>query len=397
MRKWILALLTVICTACCALGIAACVPGDLKACTWENEWKHNAEKHWRRCTVPGCNKKLDNTEHEWVLTETETAESCGATGVGVYTCSVCGAMMRDIIPANENHNLELLTAIEEATCGADGSGMYRCNDCHDVLLGVIPATGDHNFDDKWSHNENGHFHICLKGCGVTTEVLPHLEGAPRVTSPTAGLDDGSSDCYCTECGVLMRSEPIIPPNLPASFRLKFVRNYDDAEVPVTVDDDGNFHVTLWAENTYPATDRGTVTSRYSYSFVDVKSVSGGNVSITDRKVDVNYGMTYTYFNEGTGAETVIEGFGELTSSNGSVILRLAGGVLGVNAVGQKTIILRYVTGLTTNKQVVRIEKRLYITAVTFGTANPATVNNLSGIIVLDDTPVYYLDKKSYLY
>ena len=249
MKKYLISFLIIICVIFSTFGAAACAPDGLEAHRWSDEWASNSKSHWRNCLDAGCNGRIDFEEHEWELTQTYEAATCGDTGLGQYTCSVCKATMGNqsspaTIPATGEHSYQLETVDVEPTCGEDGYGSYVCEVCFDFAVFPIPATGEHDFSGKYVISEQGHYHTCLHGCGTNEEIKEHIAGEGQRTEPS-GTKDGKIEYRCTECNYLMASDVIPNPNIPVRLEVKFVKvtNSSKVEIP-KLGEDGELYVTL---------------------------------------------------------------------------------------------------------------------------------------------------------
>lgn len=249
MKKYLITILIFVCALFCTLGIAACVPQGLEAHNWSTEWSSTSTKHWRRCLDPGCNGRIDYEDHVWELTTVYEEPTCGDTGLGQYTCSVCQVTMGNAntpatVPATGIHDYKLDTVDVEPTCGEDGYGSYTCKVCYDYTVLPIPATGIHDYSGTYKAAEEGHYHVCGNGCGVNEEMQPHIKGE-AITKQPSGTQDGSIEYRCTECNYLMDSEVIVNPNVLYRFDVKFIKVGDSENVVVPeLKDNGELYVTL---------------------------------------------------------------------------------------------------------------------------------------------------------
>lgn len=249
MRKFLISLLMINCAVFCTLGIVACAPKGLEAHSWSNEWTSNINSHWHRCMDSGCNGRDEYNAHEWVLTDSYEAATCGDTGLGQYTCSVCKATLGNsvtpaTIPATGEHNYKLYSVDVEPTCGGEGYGSYICEVCYDYAVLPIPATGEHDFSGKYAFSEEGHYHVCRHGCGVDDGIKPHVKGEGIRIEPT-GMQDGRIEYRCTVCNYLMDSDVIINTNVLHHFEVRFVKVTNNSTVLIPeIGEDGELYVTL---------------------------------------------------------------------------------------------------------------------------------------------------------
>lgn len=118
-----------------------------------------------------CDKECKHEYGEW--TETKSA-TCTVAGEKVHTCSKCGNDEKQNIAAR-GHDMQSVSA-KAATCEAAGWNAYeQCSRCDHNTKQVIDALG-HKFSDKWTSDENGHWHVCTHdGCEVKSNEAAHSE------------------------------------------------------------------------------------------------------------------------------------------------------------------------------------------------------------------------------
>ena len=249
MKKFLISILTIACTVCSVSGMVACTPKGLDAHTWSSEWTSNITAHWHRCSDAGCNGRSDYEEHDWVLTDIYEEPTCGDIGLGQYTCSVCKATLGNLatpatIPATGEHDYKLDTIDVEPNCGEEGSGSYICEVCGAYEVFPIPKLSEHDYSGKYVASKEGHYHICLNGCGVNEEIQPHVAGEGIRTEPS-GTKDGKIEYKCVDCGYLMDTVVIPNPNVLHHFEVKFVKLPNSSNVVIPeLRDDGELYATL---------------------------------------------------------------------------------------------------------------------------------------------------------
>ena len=249
MRKYLITFLIIISAVFCASGIAACAPDGLGAHSWSADWSSNINSHWHRCTDSGCNGRENYEEHDWQLTTTYEAATCGDKGTGQYTCSVCKATLGNkvtpaTIPATGEHEYKLISVDVDPTCGEEGYGSYICEVCYDYSVFPIPATGEHDFSGKYVSTEEGHCHVCLHGCGTDDGIQPHEKGEGKRVEPS-GTKDGRIEYRCTVCNYLLETEIIPNTNILHHFEVKFVKVNNSSIVAIPeLGEDGELYVTL---------------------------------------------------------------------------------------------------------------------------------------------------------
>ena len=246
MKKFIKPFIIATCALFYVVSVAGCVPQGLEAHTWSDDWASNSKTHWHRCLDASCNGRSEYGEHEWELTDIYEEATCGETGLGQYTCSVCKATMGNrttpaTVPATGKHSYKLDTVDVEPSCGEEGYASYICEVCYDYTVSPIPATGEHDYSGNYEFTGEGHYHVCLHGCGVNEEIQPHTKGEGKRIEPS-GMRDGRIEYRCTVCNYLMDSEVIVNPNVLHHFEAKFVKGSN--EIIPQLGEDGELYVTL---------------------------------------------------------------------------------------------------------------------------------------------------------
>lgn len=121
--------------------------------------------------VPACGHNFG----EW---KTETAASCIEAGKEIRSCSVCGYQESKEIPSG-GHVLEEETVFK-ATCTESGKSVIRCTVCSEqIKTAEVPALG-HNWEEKWTVDEEGHWHTCTQ-CGLAENRVLHTGGTASET------------------------------------------------------------------------------------------------------------------------------------------------------------------------------------------------------------------------
>ena len=277
--------------------VTACTPEGLEAHNWSSKWSSNSKSHWHVCLDAGCNGRDSYGEHEWELTTVYVAATCGDTGLGQYTCSVCKATLGNettpaTIPATGEHSYKLEAVDVEPSCGDNGYGSYICEICYDYAVQLIPATGEHNFGGKYQSNEDGHYRICLNGCGATEETQSHKMGEGVRIEPS-GTKDGRIEYRCETCNYLMNTDVIPNPNVLDHFEVKFVSNSNSSVVAIPeMDAEGELYVTLKTSS--------NAFGGYKLEFVGYNA-NGDTVTVS------NNGVKLYYYNEYTGEKTELRG------------------------------------------------------------------------------------------
>lgn len=210
-----------------------------------SDWKHDADKHWKECTVKGCTEKNEEAAHQpeagtpncvssatcqvcgYEVAPTNSkihtkivkveakAATCTENGnIEHYKCTDCGKLFSDVAGATEIAAKDVvipaahkLTPVAEkpSTCRVNGTAAYdKCDVCgkmfdKDGKEITAPATlplAAHTWDTtKWLANKDGHYREC-KVCGIAdTVITPHTPGAEATeTTPQT----------CTDCGYIIK-------------------------------------------------------------------------------------------------------------------------------------------------------------------------------------------------
>lgn len=210
-----------------------------------SDWKHDADKHWKECTVKGCTEKNKEAAHQpdpgtpncvssatcqvcgYEVAPTNSkihtkivkveakAATCTENGnIEHYKCTGCGKLFSDEAGATEIAAKDVvipaahkLTPVAEkpSNCRVPGTAAYdKCDVCgkmfdKDGKEITAPATLPlvaHTWDTtKWLANKDGHYREC-KVCGIAdTVITPHTPGAEATaTTPQT----------CTDCGYIIK-------------------------------------------------------------------------------------------------------------------------------------------------------------------------------------------------
>lgn len=391
MRKIITILLAATCAACLCLGIAACVPGDLKAHNWSKEWSHSFEEHWHVCTDPGCNGRGSLGEHDWQLVPDRVEEqpTCGTGGWGRYVCVMCGALKDDNIPPTGEHSYSFLMVTDPATCDRSGQELWVCDVCGSLESRDIPPTGKHQYSDKWESTAEGHYHVCLL-CGAASDIIPHDEEHAEVRTIQPGSfspEDGRTEYLCPECKYVLRTEPIPNPNVPVNFSISIDLN-GGGSVEVTEldekDRNGNpvLSAVLWAEETFPQNMQGTRNCRYSIAFKGFTQ-NGSQVALNHGISDGSQYRMRAYLSDMfSGKETPLEN----VSSGYTFDYTQLPFTLGIQRLSDEPIeiVFRYYTIVNRVEQL-RAERILRITVASYNqTGRTSAAKTLSQETALTD-------------
>ena len=161
-------------------------------------------------------------DHQW-KDETVTNPTCGADGVNVQRCQICGDTRDQILPATGAHTWGEWTVTKAATCTVAGVKEAKCAVCSATKTEAIPATGTHTWG-QWAVTkaatctEAGVKEAKCAVCGGTkTEVIPatgvHTWGQWTVTKEATYVDAGEQTRACSVCGATEKAqtEPYVLP------------------------------------------------------------------------------------------------------------------------------------------------------------------------------------------
>ena len=163
----------------------------------------------------------------------EIKSTCTESGTrDYYECTRCGKYFSDregiyeiseVVIPSLGHLLTIHFDREEANCIKEGHNEYwQCERCKGYFLSddlnsspvdlsdiVLQKTG-HTYSKEWSHNEDGHYHVCSV-CGAVEEssIKEHNFESKIVEEPT-NEKSGIRKYTCTVCGYSY--EKLIHPN-----------------------------------------------------------------------------------------------------------------------------------------------------------------------------------------
>ena len=390
MKKYLTALLIVVCAVFCSLGISACVPKGITGDhNWSSKWSADGDQHWHECQDPGCVGEKDRGNHELdELLELIEPATCYNEGEGVFRCSVCRKSIQTVIPATNDHDWELVTTYKAPTCGVAGEGRFSCNNCPAEATLPIEPTGDHKVGTAWAFNAEGHYHECSV-CKQKFDFAEHAEGAPNTITPKDDYSEGKTEYRCKDCNRVMREDVERNPKLADDFRVKIEHSVSGKSQPVvSVDAEKNMSVTLWSEAVNdPA-------KRYTVSFTDVKDREGNaigwNIS-TYVKAYWRHNDTNEEEELGTSGSGRVEIYWIMNAQKTAFTFSIR---VAYDVETPKNNI--YVIRMVLSRGDILVEKVLTITVVDYDmwdTVQTAGIN--AGIPLPADATVYYMDKKSF--
>ena len=161
-------------------------------------------------------------DHQW-KDETVTNPTCGADGVNVQRCEICGDTRDQVLPATGAHTWGEWTVTKAATCTVAGVKEAKCAVCSATKTEAIPATGAHTWD-QWVVTKAATCTVagvkeakCAVCGGTKTEVIPatgvHTWGQWTVTKEATYVDAGEQTRACSVCGATEKAqtEPYVLP------------------------------------------------------------------------------------------------------------------------------------------------------------------------------------------
>ncbi len=160
-------------------------------------------------------------QHDWVAISVDKPY-CGHDGYTVYKCSVCQEEKTETIPMqNSEHEYELTDEVPLNCETTDGVKTYTCKYCADVQTEVVEHSGAHITEiqnaKEATCTEDGYTgdEVCTV-CGVTVtqgeiiDSLGHKTEIRNAKEPTCTEKGYTGDEYCTVCDELVKSGEEIP-------------------------------------------------------------------------------------------------------------------------------------------------------------------------------------------
>lgn len=135
-----------------------------------------------RCDVSYTISVGDKTsEHTWGAWEVKESATASSLGYQTSTCTVCGQIKVETIPATGEHNFNTVIDREDATCTEKGWIDYKCSthtDCGKTSRVELPATGHtekHEYKNATCTAE-GYSRMVCAVCDevLSTETIPAL-------------------------------------------------------------------------------------------------------------------------------------------------------------------------------------------------------------------------------
>ena len=172
----------------------------------------------KQCTVCGTITEepteipKDETKHVWGddFTILKPPANCTDTGIGLYTCTLCGESAYQTL--TDSHDWDEGTVTKAATCGTAGEKTFHCKKCDETKTETIPATEKHNFIEGRSEATCTQpakvgmvCSVCKKADGEAKPVegsvpLGHKWDDGKVTTPPSCNTAGEKTFTCTNKG-----------------------------------------------------------------------------------------------------------------------------------------------------------------------------------------------------
>ena len=165
----------------------------------------------RTCTV--CGDIREETipatgAHDYRFTK-NVAPTCTDGGYDLYTCSGCGATERRNLTDAAGHKWDGGTVTTAPTETTPGVRTFTCTVCGDIREETIPATGAHDY--RFTKNvaptctDGGYDLYTCSGCGATerrnlTDAAGHKWDGGTVTTAPTETTPGVRTFTCTVCG-----------------------------------------------------------------------------------------------------------------------------------------------------------------------------------------------------
>ncbi len=83
--------------------------------------------------------------HTWDAGTIVKQSTCGAAGIKVHTCTVCGAQKPEYLSRLNNHSYDSGVVTEEATCRDAGMKVYTCTECGKSKTEYVPRLSTHTY------------------------------------------------------------------------------------------------------------------------------------------------------------------------------------------------------------------------------------------------------------
>lgn len=186
------------------------------------EWQHYSDVHWQVCS---CGAKSNTAPHTWNSGVVTTQPTGSTSGVRTYTCTTCGRVKTETIPAlgytitvaSADEAMGTVTGGGNYSVGAtatitatakDGYEFVKWNDGDTNASRTITVNADktyvasfkqkhiHSYGE-WQSDETNHWKDC--SCGNKSELAAHAWNDGVITTQPTGGREGIKTYTCTTC------------------------------------------------------------------------------------------------------------------------------------------------------------------------------------------------------
>ena len=182
---------------------------------WYGIWNDFSEKYKLGYILE--KDEFSSCEHNWDEGEITTEPNCTEEGIKTYTCTKCGEIKTETIPA-KGHVQEIIPRVEPTCTECGYEEGVKCSECNEILEEpqVIDAL-DHNYKENVVREASCYdsglkLYMCTRCNDYYIEDDPkkehnevYYEGI-EPTCDSAGVTQGS---YCSECGMIIKRQEII--------------------------------------------------------------------------------------------------------------------------------------------------------------------------------------------
>lgn len=171
----------------------------------DNDCLLDSNIHYYYSSKPGSESCV---AHTWDNGTINNKPTCTENGLKSFTCTTCGATMKDILPAAHSYNTGVVTT--QPTCTVAGVKTFTCSVCGGTKTEIVPATGVHIYDSgkitsQPTCTSAGIKTFTCSVCGGTkTESVPatgvHTYNNGAITTQPTCAKTGVKTYTCTVCG-----------------------------------------------------------------------------------------------------------------------------------------------------------------------------------------------------
>ena len=153
-------------------------------------------------------KDCVGNKHTWDSGKITKQPTCTEDGKKTYTCTTCGTVRTEILPAT-GHTWDNGKITREATCITDGQKTYTCTICKNTKTESISKTGHKEVKDvavsatceNTGKTEGSHCSVCgtIIKKQETIPATGHTWDSGKVTKQPTCTTDGQKTYTCTIC------------------------------------------------------------------------------------------------------------------------------------------------------------------------------------------------------